>query len=206
MNEMMTYSFIKANAFDKMLLAADDARRSCIELLNPITDAFSVMRTTMVPSALQTASFNLRNHNDSVALFEVGRVFIPKALPLNEDPAELPMLTAVISGKCGALNWCSRKDSVDFYDMKGIVEGLLAALQVEDYELVRSTEPYLHPGKSCDIIVKGKVIGSFGEVPSCCSGNFELDLTTYVLECKFCLWLSMQLLFLSIIICLNIRQ
>ena len=55
LSEMMTYSFIKANAYDKMLLPADDARRNCIELLNPITDAFSVMRTTMVPSALQTA-------------------------------------------------------------------------------------------------------------------------------------------------------
>lgn len=182
MNEMMTYSFIKATAFDKMLLPADDVRRSCIELLNPITDAFSVMRTTMVPSALQTASFNLRNHNDSVALFEVGRVFIPKSLPLNEDPAELPMLTAVISGKCGALNWCSRKDGVDFYDMKGIVEGLMDALQVYDYELVRSAAPYLHPGKSCDIVVNGKVIGSFGEVHPVVQENFELDLTTYVLE------------------------
>ena len=78
-----------------MLLPADDARRNCIELLNPITDAFSVMRTTMVPSALQTASFNLRNHNSSVALFEIGRIFLPKALPLTEDPAERQLLTAV---------------------------------------------------------------------------------------------------------------
>lgn len=182
MNEMMTYSFIKANAYDKMLLPADDVRRNCIELLNPITDAFSVMRTTMIPSALQTASFNLRNHNDSVALFEVGRVFLPKALPLTEDPVELPMLTAVISGKCGALNWCSRKDGVDFYDMKGIVEGLMDALQVYDYELVPSSATYLHPGKSCDIVLNGKVIGSFGEVHPVAQENFELDLPTYVLE------------------------
>lgn len=182
MNEMMTYSFIKANAYDKMLLPADDARRNCIELLNPITDAFSVMRTTMIPSALQTASFNLRNHNDSVALFEVGRIFLPKSLPLTEDPVELSMLTAVISGKCGALNWCSRKDGVDFYDMKGIVEGLMDALQVYDYELVRSSATYLHPGKSCDIVLNGKVIGSFGEVHPVAQENFELDLPTYVLE------------------------
>ena len=122
---MMTYSFIKATAYDKMLLPADDSRRSCIELLNPITDAFSVMRTTMIPSALQTASFNLRNHNDSVALFEVGRIFLPKALPLTEDPEERPMLAAVLSGRRKALNWCDTKENVDFYDLKGIVEGLM---------------------------------------------------------------------------------
>lgn len=182
LNEMMTYSFIKATAFDKMLLPADDSRRSCIELLNPITDAFSVMRTTMIPSALQTASFNLRNHNDSVALFEVGRIFLPKALPLMEDAEERPVLTAVISGKREPLNWCAAKENVDFYDMKGLVEGLLAALQVQDYTLVRSAAPYLHPGKSCDIVLNGQVIGSFGEVHPTAQENFELDQTTYVLE------------------------
>ncbi|WP_293729729.1 phenylalanine--tRNA ligase subunit beta, partial [uncultured Phascolarctobacterium sp.] len=182
LNEMMTYSFIKATAFDKMLLPADDSRRSCIELLNPITDAFSVMRTTMIPSALQTASFNLRNHNDSVALFEVGRIFLPKALPLTEDAEERPVLTAVISGKREPLNWCAAKENVDFYDMKGLVEGLLASLQVQDYTLARSAAPYLHPGKSCDIVLNGKVIGSFGEVHPTAQENFELDQTTYVLE------------------------
>lgn len=182
LNEMMTYSFIKANAFDKMLLPENDARRQCIELLNPITDAFSVMRTTMIPSALQTASFNLRNHNSSVALFEVGRVFLPKALPLTEDPIERPVITAVISGRREELNWCKSKENVDFYDMKGIVEGLLENLQVDDYTLVRSAAPYLHPGKSCDVVINGEVIGSFGEVHPTVQENFELDQTTYVLE------------------------
>ncbi len=182
LSEMMTYSFIKANAYDKMLLAADDSRRQSIELLNPITDAFSVMRTTMIPSALQTASFNLRNHNSSVALFEIGRVFLPKALPLAADPVEKPLLAAVISGSRNELNWCSAKDSVDFYDMKGIVEGLLAAMQVADYTLVRSSQPYLHPGKSCDIVVDSKVIGSFGEVHPLAQEAFELDQVAYVLE------------------------
>ena len=182
LSEMMTYSFIKANAYDKMLLAADDARRNCIELLNPITDAFSVMRTTMVPSALQTASFNLRNHNSSVALFEIGRIFLPKALPLTEDPAERQLLTAVLSGSRKALNWCDDKGNVDFYDMKGIVEGLLEAMQVSDYTMTRSQQPYLHPGKSCDIVVNGEVIGSFGEVHPVVQENFELDQVTYVLE------------------------
>ncbi len=182
LSEMMTYSFIKANAYDKMLLPADDSRRQSIELLNPITDAFSVMRTTMIPSALQTASFNLRNHNNSVALFEIGRVFLPQSLPLTADPVEKPLLAAVISGSRSELNWCNAKGSVDFYDMKGIVEGLLEAMQVASYTLVRSKAPYLHPGKSCDIVVAGKVIGSFGEVHPVAQQGFELDQVAYVLE------------------------
>lgn len=180
--EMMNYSFIKATAFDKLLLAENDARRNCIELLNPITDAFSVMRTTMIPSALQTASFNLRNHNDSVALFEIGRVYLPQALPLAADPEERAMLALVLSGRRKALSWCDTKDNVDFYDLKGIAEGLLAQLQMRDYKLARSAAPYLHPGKSCDIIVKEKIIGSFGEVHPTVQENFELEQTAYVLE------------------------
>lgn len=182
LSEMLTYSFIKANSCDKLLLDAADRRRLGIGLLNPITDAFAVMRTTMVPSALQTASFNLRNHNNSVALFEIGRVFLPKSLPLTEDPEERPLLTAVLSGSRKQLNWCDSKDNVDFYDLKGIVEGLLETLQVEGYSLVRSTQPYLHPGKSCDVVLGGRVIGSFGEVHPTVQKNFELDQTTYVLE------------------------
>ena len=66
--------------------------------------------------------------------------------------------------------------------MKGIVEGLLENLQVDDYTLVRSAAPYLHPGKSCDVVINGEVIGSFGEVHPTVQENFELDQTTYVLE------------------------
>ena len=92
------------------------------------------------------------------------------------------MLAAVLSGRRKALNWCDSKENVDFYDMKGIVEGLLEAMQVHEYSLVRSSAPYLHPGKSCDIIIDGKVIGSFGEVHPVAQENFELDQATYVLE------------------------
>lgn len=66
--------------------------------------------------------------------------------------------------------------------MKGIVEGLLEAMQVSDYTMTRSQQPYLHPGKSCDIVVNGEVIGSFGEVHPVVQENFELDQVTYVLE------------------------
>ena len=103
-------------------------------------------------------------------------------MPLTADPVERQLLTAVLSGSRQELNWCTEKGAVDFYDMKGIVEGLLEALQVSDYTMVRSGQPYLHPGKSCDIVVEGKVIGSFGEVHPVVQENFDLDQVTYVME------------------------
>ncbi len=182
MNEVMTYSFINQSAFDKLQLAADDSRRNAIELLNPITDEFRVMRTTMVPSVLNAAAYNLARQHNKVAIFEVGRVYLPKELPLKEQATEKSMLCAVISGKCNDLNWCTCRDNVDFYDMKGVVEGLMAKLMLNDYKLVHYAVPYLHPGKSCAVEVDGKIIGWFGELHPLAQEAFGLPQEAYILE------------------------
>lgn len=182
MNEVMTYSFINQSAFDKLQLAADDSRRNAIELLNPITDEFRVMRTTMAPSVLNAAAYNLARQHNKVAIFEVGRVYLPKELPLKEQATEKSMLCAVISGKCNDLNWCTCRDNVDFYDMKGVVEGLMAKLMLNDYKLVHYAVPYLHPGKSCAVEVDGKIIGWFGELHPLAQEAFGLPQEAYILE------------------------
>ena len=182
MNEVMTYTFINPSAFDKLQLPADDQRRQAIELLNPITDEFKVMRTTMAPSILSAAAYNLARQHEKVAIFEVGRVFQPKALPLKEAPVEKSMVCAVISGKCNDLNWCTCRDNVDFYDMKGVLEGLMEKLQLHDYKLVHYAVPYLHPGKSCAVEVEGKIIGWFGEVHPLAEEAFGLGQASYILE------------------------
>jgi len=182
MNEVMTYSFINQSAFDKLQLAADDSRRNAIELLNPITDEFRVMRTTMAPSVLNAAAYNLARQHNKVAIFEVDRVYLPKELPLKEQATEKSMLCAVISGKCNDLNWCTCRDNVDFYDMKGVVEGLMAKLMLNDYKLVHHAVPYLHPGKSCAVEVDGKIIGWFGELHPLAQEAFGLPQEAYILE------------------------
>lgn len=182
LNEVMTYSFIHPGSFDKLSLPKDDARRKAIELMNPISDEFKVMRTTLVPSILNTVSYNLAHQIDSVKVFEVGRTYLPQSLPLSEFPIEKRVLCAAISGRRSELNWTESKDNVDFYDIKGAAEGVLAALQVTDYKLVLQTQPYLHPGKSCSIEYKGELIGCFGEIHPTVAANFELSSDTYILE------------------------
>ena len=182
MSEVMTYSFINPSAFDKLQLPADDSRRQAIELLNPITDEFKVMRTTMASSLLNAAAYNLARQQAKAAVFEVGRIYLPKQLPLKEFPEERSMLCAVISGKCNDLSWCTCRDNVDFYDIKGVAEGLLAKLQFNDYKLVHYAVPYLHPGKSCAIEHDGKIIGWFGEVHPLVQEAFGLAQEAYLLE------------------------
>ena len=182
LDEVMTYSFIHPANFDKLNLAPSDNRRKAIEILNPISDEFKVMRTTMVPNLLNTAAYNLSHQNNQVAIFEVGRTFFPESLPLKDFPEEKRVICAVLSGKRHALNWTENHEDVDFYDMKGIIEGLFEKLQVPDFKFSPSTEPYLHPGKSCNVIVDGQTIGSFGEVHPTVQEAYNLNGVTYVME------------------------
>ena len=182
LDEVMTYTFIHPSFMDKMTLRADDSRRNVIKLMNPISDEFGVMRTTMLPSLLNTAAYNLARQAESVKIFEVGRVYLPKSLPLTEHPEERRIIGAVMSGRRNDLSWTSGKDSVDFYDMKGVVEGLLAKMQLTDYELIPNEQVYMHPGKSCAVRAGGKVVGYFGCLHPTAAANFDVPEETYVLE------------------------
>ena len=118
------------HSFDQSLLDEADSRRGAIDLMNPLSDEFKVMRTSMLPGMLNTAAYNQARQAESVKIFEIGKVFLPKALPLKELPEEKPVLCAVLAGRRSSLNWTETKDEVDFYDMKGAVEGLLENLQI----------------------------------------------------------------------------
>lgn len=182
LDEVQTYSFINPSAFDKLQLAADDARRKVIEIINPIVDEFSVMRTTMAYSVLATAAYNAARQIPSIKIFETGKIYVPKSLPLTDFPVETPVLAAVMTGKRNDLSWSTSRDNIDFYDMKGVVEGLMDKLMLTDYKLVPVSEPYMHPGKSCAIELDGKQIGYFGEVHPVVQDNFGLNAETYLLE------------------------
>ena len=182
LNEVMTYSFINPNSFDKILLDEADSRRGAIELMNPLSDEFKVMRTSMLPGMLNTAAYNQARQAESVKIFEIGKVFLPKALPLKELPEEKPVLCAVLAGRRSSINWTETKDEVDFYDMKGAVEGLLENLQIAGVKYVPVAQPYLHPGKSCAVEYEGMVIGWFGELHPTVAENYGLNGSVCVLE------------------------
>ncbi len=182
MNEVINYSFIHPSAFDKINLPIADKRRQAIDIMNPITDDFRVMRTSLVPGILATTAYNLARQNNKVAVFEVGRVYSAKNLPLADFPTEKPMLCMAVSGKRNELNWNEGREDVDFYDVKGIAEGLLNSLQMKDYKLTAGNAPYLHPGKSCMVEHNGITIGCFGELHPLVQDAYSLSQPTYLFE------------------------
>jgi phenylalanyl-tRNA synthetase beta chain len=116
-SEVINYSFTTPSAWDKIALAADDSRRETVQILNPLTEEQSVMRTTLVPSLLETVSRNLAYRSRDLRLFELRPVFLPQ--PGEELPQERLRLTAVLCGRREPEGWAQGNETVDFFDLKG---------------------------------------------------------------------------------------
>lgn len=173
LSEILTYSFINKDWLIKLNLKDDDYRLKTIKLLNPLSEEYEAMRTTLIPNLLGVAAYNLNHKNNEFKLFELSRVYLPKELPLTELPQEPNYLGAVI---------CSKDDS--FFTVKGIVENILQDFGLKA-EYSRSTEPFLHPGISADVIVNNQKIGFLGAVHPSVLKNYDIEKSLLVLELDY---------------------
>ncbi len=180
-SETISYSFVSAGLWDKIQLAADDSRRHTVQVLNPLTEEQAVMRTTLVPSLLEIASRNIAYRNSDLRLFEARPVFHP--IEGQELPEEKMRLTAVLCGSRDPEGWAQGNGAVDFYDLKGVAEGILSAFNISGVKWdAEQSEAFLHPGKSCTLRTRKAVLGTLGEVHPRVLENFEIDCPVYVLD------------------------
>ena len=185
--ETISFALTNEETFNKLNIPQDSPLRKAVPIMNPLSDEYPLVRTTLLSSIFDNLARNLARKNDDVALFEVGSVFFPKALPVTELPDEVVKIAGAITGRRNAQGWNQANDMVDFYDAKGIIEELLANLRVTRYTVEAGTHYAMHPGKTA-IFKKGRdVIATVGEVhPAVLSAYgitkpvyiFELDATT----------------------------
>ena len=150
MNEIETFSFISPSWYDKIRLSADDKRRKCVVISNPLGEDTSVMRTTTLPSMLNVLAYNFNMKNTDVKLFDISRVYIPTTA--GELPNEPSRLTLGFIGKDG------------FYKMKGYIEAILNIAGTAEATFKScTTEPTFHPGRCAEVYVGDKKIALFGE-------------------------------------------
>ncbi len=172
-SEVINYSFYNSGCLDKLRIAEDDSRRQNIHILNPLTEEQGVMRTTLVPSLLETASRNLAYRSENLALFELRPVF--QAVEESELSEEKLRLVAFLCGRREAQGWAQSAEGADFFDMKGVVEQLLANLGVSEVRWqVEHDEAFYHPGKSCSIYQGERLLGTLGELHPEVVRNFDL--------------------------------
>lgn len=170
LSQSISYAFISPKAFDKINLPEDSELRNTVKIKNPLGEDYSVMRTTTIPSIMESLGRNYARNNEVARLFEIGRVYIP----LKDDsllPEERNILTAGMYGEC------------DYFDLKGVVENLLEVLGVEKYTFARESDnPVFHPGKTAALMIKNEKLGVLGEVHPDVSDKFGLDIPAYVAE------------------------
>lgn len=171
LDEIETFSFISPSYYDKIRLDADDSRRRCVVISNPLGEDTSVMRTTTLPSMLGILSSNYNVKNRDMALFEMSKVYLPK-----EDPALLPDEPARLT-----LGFIASDNG--FYKMKGYIEAILNIARVNDPSFKAcDSEPTFHPGRCAEIWCGDKKIGIFGEAHPEVSVNYDIPAKAYIAE------------------------
>ena len=170
-SEAMTYSFESPKVFDKLLIPADSELRNTVTIMNPLGEDFSIMRTVSINGILNSLSTNYNRRNESAGIFEVAKVYHPKALPLTELPHEIPTLTVGMYG-----------NDMDFYDIKGAVEQLSAVLGIHDKVAYRpeGTLSWMHPGRTASVYVDDICLGYVGEVHPLVSDSYSIGAKAYL--------------------------
>ncbi|MCD8382863.1 MAG: phenylalanine--tRNA ligase subunit beta [Clostridiales bacterium] len=179
-SEILTYSFISPSYYNKIRMAEDDPRRKSITILNPLGEDTSIMRTTAIPSLLETLARNYSHRNPSARLYELARIYLPQEG--QELANERKMLC--LGGYGGNL---------DFFSFKGAVETVLESLGIENARFTaEKNDPTFHPGRCTTLTVNGKLVGVLGQVHPLVNENYGVEPPMFAAQLDFALLLEAQ--------------
>jgi len=177
--EAITFSFVEEK------WEADFAgNTSPIRVLNPIASPLAVMRSSLIGSLVEVLKTNLARKADRVRIFEVGRVFKRDASVQDGDQTvagfDQPVrVSGLAYGSADALQWAQAARNVDFFDVKGDVEALLAPRLPQ---FVAAEHPAFHPGRCAQVLVEGKGVGFVGELHPKWRQSYDLPLAPVLFE------------------------
>lgn len=162
-SEIVTYSFISPKDYDKIGLPEDHFLRKSVAILNPLGEDTSVMRTTALPSMLETLATNYNNRNKSARLFEVATEYRP------QEGEKLPREQKnLVLGAYGG--------DVDFFELKGVAELLFERLGITDWRVELNPEhPLMHPGRCAKVMLGDVFAGHIGEVHPKIAENYGIS-------------------------------
>ena len=183
MSEELSFSFTSPDMLDKMNLPADHELRKAIPIMNPLTDEYPLVRTSLIASVLENAVRNISRKNEDLKLFDIAPVFYPKQLPLTELPTEVVKIAGLMCGRRYPLGWNNDNNAqIDFYDAKGIVEEYLDKITVNRYTVEAGEHYAMHPGKTA-LFKKGKeVIAAVGELHPKIAENMGITKKCYIFD------------------------
>ena len=151
-----------------------------LALANPISSDLAVMRSTLLSSLIPCVQYNINRQQSRVRFFELGLRFDYQNAKSIEDLKQIPTLAMIAVGSKQIESWHGKAQVMDFFDLKGEVEEILAAGRVQ-VEYVRSDREWLHPGQSAEILVDGKSVGYLGRLHPSLENALDLS-TTWIAE------------------------
>lgn len=182
-SEAVNYSFTSPKSCDRLDLIESDPRRSVEMILNPISEDMAALRSSLLPGLLETMKRNNSKQVDTLRLFEVGKMFL--ATEPGIQPVEKEVLAGLWTGDRSSVSWHAKKTACDFFDIKGIVQGLFDSLKIEgvSYSRVnRNEHPYYKPGFGAVVEKDNRVLGSLGQINPSVLKNFGLKQDAVVFE------------------------
>jgi len=180
--ETLSFSFSHPSFFEHLRLPVDSPLRNAIPIMNPITDEFPILRTTLMAGLLDTVARNLSRKNEDLKIYEVGTTHHALRLPLDTHPEEVYRLCGAMVGRRDGTEWCHSRDNVDFFDAKGTVESLLIGLGISEWKVVASQAPWLHPGKQADFIVDEVAVATIGALHPSVQEAFAITRPVYLFK------------------------
>jgi phenylalanyl-tRNA synthetase beta chain len=177
--ETINFSFVEER-WERELAGNDNP----IRVLNPIASPLAVMRSSLVGSLVQVLRYNLARKASRVRVFEIGRVFLRDPSIADSDTGvagiHQPMrLAGLAYGSADELQWGVKERQVDFFDVKGDIEALLAPRAVR---FVPAAHPALHPGRAAQIEVDGRTVGVIGELHPRWRQSYDLPTAPVLFE------------------------
>lgn len=168
LNQSISYSFVSPKVFDKINMSKENILRDTISIKNPLGENYSIMRTTCIPSMMESLARNYSRNNEEVSLFEIGNVYIKT----NKDlPEERNTLVIGLYGK------------VEYLNLKGVIENLVESLGIEKTHYERqSQDQAFHPGKTANLFIGKECAGILGEVHPDVTENYGIDTECYIAE------------------------
>ncbi|HDH4185996.1 TPA: phenylalanine--tRNA ligase subunit beta [Staphylococcus aureus] len=177
LDQAITYSLVSKE--DATAFAMQ--QRQTIDLLMTMSEAHASLRQSLLPHLIEAASYNVARKNKDVKLFEIGNVFFANGE--GELPDQVEYLSGILTGDYVVNQWQGKKETVDFYLAKGVVDRVSEKLNLE-FSYRRADIDGLHPGRTAEILLENKVVGFIGELHPTLAADNDLK-RTYVFELNF---------------------
>lgn len=182
LSETSTYCFAASDDLAKLGMS-EEGRGIPVQIMNPLVADQAEMRRSMIPALLRSVAYNLDHGTPNVQLYEIGRVFYGH--PKKSAPSEPSQVAGVMCGQWKLDEWDSKYAPLDFFDAKGVIEQLLAALRITKIRFKVAdpkTYGWLQPGRAAEVFSGGEVLGWVGNIHPLALRRFDIDVPVLAFE------------------------